>query len=196
MIEGIDTFRDFAEDVRDIDVEAAVERAVEQTADDYIDVLTSIIRRETTAKGGTFDSRTSPYEPGTTNDSSDDSLHISDPSGWMSYKESESTVVVQPKPAVADRARMMEFGTPDHGPKGDTPMFFRLDGMTIVVTEEGEGLSDDAPLGERFDQEPGEVEGVDAQNFFSRAYQNLVANQRLKKNLEDELEKEAREAMA
>lgn len=204
-ISGIGQFEEFAEDVRSIDVDAAIERAVEATAEDYVDTLTGIIRRESTSKGGTLDSRTSPYSPGGTNDSSDDSLHISDNSGWEIDGEGKR-VTVRPKEAVADRAKFLEKGTQAHGPADETPMHFYVNGLHIVVADKSDRSSpqyqpyiemsavrseEDA----RFTYgEPGEVEGVEAQNFFSRAAIRLRENRRFIENLKDELDKEVEEA--
>lgn len=213
MIEGTDDFREFADDVRDIDVDAAIKRGIKQTADDYVDALTEIIEAESTSKGGTFDSRTSPYKPGTKNSSSDDSYHISESEAWVTRMEGDETAVIHPRQEVADRARMMEFGTDDHGPDGETPMHFYLNGAHIVVADIPE--DDTEALNEWFSADtyeeetrvlfnegvPGEVEGVDANHFFLRAYQHL--NQRkgeydnwLNANIAEELEREAAEAMA
>lgn len=203
-VQGIDTFRDFAESVDDIDVDAAIKRAVDQTADDYISELTGILKRETTSKGGTFHSDTSPYDPGGSNSSSTDSLHISEPSAWQTYKQGRRTAVIRPKEEVADRARMMQTGTKSHGPDGDTPMYFRLNGMIIVVTDSItfdsrsaflENRDGDLSLDARFEHgEPGEVDGVDGVNYFTRAYFELLENRRLVNNIENELEREVREA--
>lgn len=138
MIEGIDEFRDFAESVDDIDVDMAIHRGIKKSGEEYIDEVTARIKDAETNNGGTFDSRTSPYEPGGTNESSTDSYHISEQDAWTSRAEGQKMVKIKPVPEVAQRAEYMEHGTKSHGPDGDTPMYFYVDGVMIVVREDSD----------------------------------------------------------
>jgi hypothetical protein len=205
MIEGIDEFRDFAESIDDIDVDIAIHRGVKKSGEDYIDEVTARIKAAETDKGGTFDSRTSPYEPGGTNESSTDSYHISENDAWNSRADGQKKVIVKPVPEVAKRAEYMEYGTSDHGPDGETPMYFYVDGVMIVVTEDFDKSELDASerIGADDIQDaaftfgtPGTVDGVDEQKFFANAAHALDDNNVVVDNIEQELEREFEEAFA
>lgn len=195
---GSENFADFAEDVRDFEasVDDILDEAVTNTAKTLREYVVEELRRDSTAKGGTYDSRTSPYEPGTTNDSSDDNLHITEESAWNITKRGNTEVVFSPREEVRDRAEYIAFGTEDHGPTDDTPMFFQVNGITIVlsesppVDENGEPVS----LGERFDAEPTEVSGVDATMFFGKAVARIKAQNILQRELNKSFTKHLEES--
>ena len=188
---GADEFSDFADQVDDINVERAIRKGLDKTGEDYISAVTSIIDRTRTAKGGTLDSRTSPYSSGSPgSNESGDGYHISDENAWKATRQGPERITVQPIEEVEDRATWLEFGTSDH--TSDSPMYFNVNGMTIVVSN----VSPDAGLDDRFEGEPAEVSGVNAQNFFSQAAQQLRNNERVKRNLREALEDEVQRAMS
>lgn len=190
-------FGEFADDVDDLidDIDTVLENAVEETARQLVVEITQQIKSYETDKGGTLDSRTSPYSPGGENDSSDDNYHISEPSAWNSTVresgEDQYEVVVSPKEAVEDRATYLEGGTSDHGPDGDTPMYFNYNGVTIVVSdvppvdEDGNPV----PISEQFDGNPREVSGIEPVNYFDQAVVNIKSRQVLENNIRIELQK-------
>jgi hypothetical protein len=194
-VEGAEGFREFADRIADLEAEAPqiIDKALRRTAREVRDEVIDAIERQQTSKGGTFDSRTSPYEPGGTNESSTDTYHISDKDAWLIAPTSTDTIVVAPRPSVRKRAEYMNFGTPSHGPDGETPMYFQYNGVTIVLSEtpvtdeEGEVI----PLGERFDDEPVEVDGVDRTNYFfiglERVKRRNVLRKELKRAFEEAL---------
>lgn len=206
-IKGIQKFRDFADDVEEINVTAAIKRAESESAKDFVDILTDEIEGSSTTKGGTFDSRTSPYEPGGTNDSSDDSLHITDSNAWKTVNFPDRTVV-SPKKEVETRVKFLNEGTRDHGPRGDAPMHYFFNGFHVVVHSAPDPdtssrkrdryreakAAADGPEEERAAEfrygEPGEVSGVNAQNFLMRAGNEFRRNQIFENNLRQELGKE------
>lgn len=183
-VQGIQEFRDFADDIESLksEVPSAIERGIEWTVEDFKEAVVENIQQKETTKGGTLDSRTSPYSPGGTNDSSTDSLHISEKEAWNHKKTNQSQYRVFPDPQVRDRAVWMEFGTTDHGPDGDIPMYFQVGGLTIVVSD----APPDASLEEQFRAEPGEVEGVESQLYFKEAAEE-VNEETLADNIEKSL---------
>lgn len=193
-IEGIDDFRRFSDDLRDLEarIPYVLSRTVKMTAIDIRDMAIANLRKSTTSQGGTFDSRTSPYSPGGENDSSEDNFHLTDRNAWKVTQNVQSDTaaraILSPIPAVAERAKHIEYGTQDHGPDKDTPMYFNAYGQTIVVSdvprvdEDGETNS----LEEMFAGEPMEVSGVKQQNYLTRAISRAkaqnVMGEHLRKN--------------
>jgi len=170
-ITGLDQFEDFADDVRTARerLDEAVNRATRRTAHHYIDELTDIIENSSTAKGGTFDSRTSPYSTGSGNDSSEDSYHISDRDAWIINEGGPpGRASILARPEVKDRAYWMEYGTPDHGVTGDDPMFFYIGDAKIVVEE---------------------VEGIEPNLFFHRAADRTRSKNIYSERLEEEVDR-------
>ena len=169
-VTGVNEFRHFADSVDDVadDVDSVIRRAVRMTGYDFVEEVVELVRKASTAKGGTFDSRTSPYSPGGTNDSSDDPFHLADRSAWLVETLGTNSVIVSPREEVEDRAKFMEYGTSAHGPTGDEPMHFWAGGTHIVVSEDGV---------------PGEVAGVPAKHIFTRAAMILERNNTFKNNL-------------
>jgi len=212
-IEGIDELTDFANAMREVSgegrsdgIQKARRDALRATIDDFIDILVEQIRATETVNGGTLDSRTSPYDSGGTNESDESTVHMSDKQAWESSLLGNDTGVIFPKPEVNKRARWLEFGTSDHGPSGDTPMYFELGGARIVVankTDKSDPFYDvypeqrvlaDNPQDALFAYgEPGEVEGVEPQGFFRRAVQVADETDIFKENMANEIEKEFEE---
>jgi len=201
-ITGIDEFEEFADDMDSIvnGFSKAKRDAIKATADDFVTALTQRIRDTETAKGGTLDSRTSPYSPGGENESSDSNLHISNKSAWETEVVGDDMAVVFPNPEVHKRASWMEYGTSSHGPSGDTPMYFRSGGVTIVVADKPDRNS---PFYTPYTQlsalegqkealfaygEPGEVDGVEPQRFFRGAVQDVKRGDRLKVNMGEQID--------
>ncbi len=210
VVEGIDEFEDFAESMRNITgdsrkdgIKKAKRDALKATADDFITALTRRIRASETSKGGTLDSRTSPYDPGGTNESSDDNLHISNKNAWSKILVGNDQIAVFPKPEVQKRASWLEHGTASHGPSGDTPMYFHVGGSTIVVADPPEKGDEDyknwtsAMFSDNTDRtsslfsygEPGEVDGVEPQRFFEGAIDDVQRGNRFKENMGEEIDK-------
>lgn len=207
-IEGADEFGEFAENTQGLadDVDRILEEALEEIATELIGSITRQLMRRDTEKGGTLDSRTSPYEPGGENSSSEDSYHISETSAWQyeTISGSEPAVVVTPKPAVQDRAYWLDQGTKDHFPDGDNPMYFYVNGIKIVLTEDdgysgedlrqlgvGSGrdnaarLNEETPTtGETNQGEPKAVSGVEPQNYFQAAVLALLVGDKIERALE------------
>lgn len=182
-IEGIEDFRRFSDDLRDLEarIPHVLRRTVQKTAMDIRDMAIANLRKSSTSQGGTFDSRTSPYSPGGTNDSSEDNFHLTDKSAWKVTRSVEgdgaAKAKLSPIPAVAERAKHIEYGTQDHGPNGDKPMYFTAYGQTIVVSDVPPVDEDGEPnsLEEMFAGEPMEVSGVEQQNYLTRAISRAKA---------------------
>lgn len=212
-IEGIEEFKEFHESMRQITgasrsdgIEKARRDALRETADDFIDLVVEQIKATKTTKGGTLDSRTSPYEPGGENESTKSSVHISDKKAWDHTLVGNDIAAIFPKPEAHKRASWLEYGTSGHGPKGDKPMYFEVGGATIIVADEPDGSFEDLyneHVASAQDNnnpkamqdalfrygEPGEVEGVEPQRFFRRAI--MIADQLeiFKENMGNEIEK-------
>lgn len=190
-VQGIQEFRDFADDVESLksEVPSAIERGIEWTVDDIKEAIVDNLDNAKTSKGGTLDSETSPYSPGSSNDSSGQSIQLSDKKAWIDTQIDHNKYVIYPDERVADRAKWMEFGTTDHGPDGDIPMYFQVGGLTIVVSD----APPDASLEEQFQAEPGEVEGVESQLYFMEAVKNDVGEETLSDNIKRSLQLAAQE---
>lgn len=182
-VTGIDQFEDFVDDLEEVSdkVPLAIHNALVMTARDFRDELTQVIREMETDNGGTFDSRTSPYAPGGENDSSNDSFHISEPEAWQIEADTQQQVKLFPRKEVEDRAKWMEYGTKSHGPSGDNPMHFYVDGQKVIVGNVESELSGSNSV-------PSEVSGVDEQNFFDHTTARILAKDRFVKNLENAVE--------
>ena len=134
-----DEFDEFADKLEDVAARVppdVIKDAIDDTMHELVGEITQNLKKATTAKGGTYDSRSSPYSPGGENDSSTDNYHISDRNAWYTnsgYVGGEWTGVIQPKLAVKDRAYWIERGTSDHKASGDTPQHFYVNGMHIVM---------------------------------------------------------------
>ncbi len=138
-----DEFDEFADKLEDVAARVppdVIKDAIDDTMHELVGQVTNNLKIATTAKGGTYDSRTgsSPYSPGGENDSSTDNYHISDRNAWYTdsgYVSGEWTGVIQPKLAVKDRAYWIERGTANHKANGDTPQHFYVNGIHIVMAE-------------------------------------------------------------
>lgn len=186
-------FREFADDVYTFrtTVPDAIEEGIEDTAKELKEIITEKIEKKQTTKGGTLNSRTSPYSPGGENDSSTDGLHLVDTEAWNHRRTQLGQFRVYPNPKVRDRAKFIEYGTADHGPNGDVPMYFQVGGMTIVMST----AHPEAGLGERFDARPTEVEGVEPQLYFMEAVYDLQARDSLRNNIKTRLQEAATATM-
>lgn len=198
---GSDEFREFADDLETVAARIprdVLEPAMEDTAEELIDQILHNLDVAATSKGGTYDSRTSPYEPGGENDSSDDGFHITERDAWTVEIDNiggSKGILVQPKLAVKDRAYWIEKGTPDHGPDGDTPMYFYANGHLVVMAEKPkrsspfygpyiEQASSDDVDGAQFNfGEPTEVDGLDPLNYFENAVRALSSRRTFSKNI-------------
>jgi hypothetical protein len=195
-VEGVDEFNEFAEDMDSIvDGLAKAKRdAIKATADDFITALTQRIRSMETAKGGTLYSRTSPYSPGGTNESTDSNLHIQNKGAWETEVVGDDMAVVYPNPEVHTRASWLNYGTAEHGPSGDDPMTFDVGGTQIIVSEEPinmtnrDSLDMSAVAFGYIGAEPGEVSGVEPQRFFEGAIRDTKRGNRFKENMGDQLD--------
>jgi len=190
-VSGAEQFAEFADDVEDFKarIPDILREATEETVKQLRREVVKNINQDSTSKGGTLDSRTSPYEPGGENDSSTDNFHISEPSAWRIVGPfnagDEIQAFLQPKEDVSDRAYYIDQGTDSHSPDGDNPYYFNYNGITIVVsdapvTDEG---GDTVPISERFDAEPQAVDGVEEMNYFGRAIATIKAENVLQEEL-------------
>lgn len=207
-VTGIDEFEDFYESMREITGQSrsdgigkARRDALRKTADEFQSILTEQIRATETVKGGTLDSRTSPYEPGGENESSGSSLHISNKSAWTSEIVGNEQITVYPKPEVRTRAQWLEYGTdgPDAPDDDANPMYFYVNGVKIVMADSASARSiddisdrEDVLFGYSGDNQPSE--GVKPQKFFKRAVQVADELDIFKKNMGNEIEKQFEEA--
>lgn len=193
FVDGANEFRDFAADIEELShrVPDAIERALEETGEDLIREIRFKLQAGSTAKGGTLNSRTSPYWPGGSNDSTDDPYHLSDREAWVSRAVGRNTLIVAPREAVQDRAKWLEYGTSDHGPVGDNPMYFWVAGTKIVVWADDVASIEGAEGQEIGVPQPGEVEGVEPQMYFHKAVQEVQDKKYLTRNITKELRKEA-----
>jgi hypothetical protein len=185
-VQGVQEFEDFQDSIRDIEGRVpahVVKDGVEDTIRALKIRIVNNIRRSFTPKGGTLNSSSSPYDPGGENSTTQQGgPHISSKRAWNDYHQNNNphVFVIQPDKRVANRAYWMERGTRDHGPSGDDPMYFRIGGMYVVMSDAPE----DASLPEKFDAEPTEVEGVDGYYFFEAAVNTIVSNKTLSRNIE------------
>ena len=204
-IQGVDEFEDFAESMSNIansqsGIGKAKRNALRATLDDFVTALTQRIKAGGTAKGGTLDSRTSPYEPGGENESTGSNLHISDKKSWVTDTMGDDFGVVYPNPEIRRRAEWMNYGTADHGPTGDTPMYFKVGNIRIVVADKPERASPfyksytqamavgDNPQDAKFAfGEPTEVSGVEPQGFYEGAIKDIEG--KYKENMGEEIDK-------
>jgi hypothetical protein len=119
--------------------------------------VVNILSQESSAGGSSFDSRTSNYEPGGKNDSTNSNIHLTETkdgkSAWKVTKQSAgqnggSRYVFSVKPDAEYRATVINYGTvgKDISPEEGTPMFFYASGNLIVISE----VDADAPARARF----------------------------------------------
>jgi len=208
-IEGIDEFDDFADTMSDISnqqsgIGKAKRDALRDTADDFLDYVTDFIKQKNTnpdeGPPGTLYSETSPYKPGGENESTGSTKHIQHKSSWGSMVVGNDFAAIFPKPEIFKRASWLEYGTDDHGPTGDEPMLFYVNGTTIVVTEgqddESGKYTDNIPFSGRdaVSVAAGSAvgEGRDVSNTMSppTAEVSGVEPQRFFRDAEDKLEKQ------
>lgn len=191
-IAGADEFREFADDLETLSAripQDVLQDAMEDTAYELVGQITENLEKAVTPKGGTYDSRTSPYSPGGENDSSDDSYHISERDAWYTDVQTiggARGIIIQPKLEVKDRAYWIEKGTPDHGPSGENPMHFYVNGMHIVMAEDmGENPSITGAEGQEVGvpSVPTEVEGLDSLNYFENAIRAIESRRTFSKNI-------------
>jgi len=184
-------FEKLAEQFDDLEskIDEILEESLKSTGDEIVKEIVNILQAEKTSKGGTYDSRSSKYEPGGTNDSSSDNLHLATKDAWkreVSISDGEHQVSVTPKEAVDYRARKMNYGTSDIEPKGDTPMYFKVDSYTVVVSDQPERLEDEIyseRIQRQFDGEPQSIDGVEGNYYFQRAVILVVASNFLDREL-------------
>ena len=203
---GIKEFQQFADDIGNVSdgLSEAKQNALEQTAKDFKRILKDVIINTNTAQGGTLHSETSPYSAGGENESTRSTKHLRNMGSWRHEIVGDDHAVIFPDPEIFKRASWLEYGTDDHGPSGDTPMYFNVNGATIVVADSPDdsfegytdywatlnsGDSDANTVDALFENgEPGEVSGVEPQGFFKKAYK-IADNQDIyKENLEQEIE--------
>lgn len=198
---GVETnqdFANFADKLEDLSAEVPeiLNNALDKTAKDLRREVCEQVKKEGSQYPGkaTFDSRTSPYEPGGTNDSSSDNLHLVDTNAWVAKTvPAAKTAIVSPKNEVRDRAKYLAFGTTDHGPDGDKPMYFNVNGFTVIVGTfpldnlDVDSIEDIDSVGAslQFASEPAEVSGVDSTMYFAKAIRNINRNNVLQENLEE-----------
>lgn len=184
-VQGIEEIRDFRDNIYDVHSRVpsdVVKAGVEDTIKELKQEIVTNIRRTTTAKGGTLNSDTSPYSSGGSNSSDRGGPHISSLDAWNHYHQSNNPhlYVLQVDKDVQDRAWWMERGTRDHGPNGDNPMYFRVGGMFVVMSD----APVDATRAEKFAAEPKQVEGVKGYYYFEAAVDTIVRRKSLSRNIE------------
>lgn len=184
-VQGLDEFRDFRDNIEDIHSRVprdVVMKGVEDTLKELKLEIVKNIRKSSTSKGGTLNSDTSPYSSGGSNSTDRGGPHIDSLDAWNHYHQSANphTFVIQVDKDVQDRAWWMERGTSDHGPTGDDPMYFRVGGMFVVMSD----APTDADRQAKFAAEPTEVEGVKGFHYFEAAVDTIVRREALTKNIE------------
>lgn len=204
-ISGIDEFREFSDSMREISgqgrsdgVDKARRSALKETAKEFRRILKEQIQAAETAKGGTLYSETSPYTGGE-NESTKSGMHMQNVSSWEIELAGSEKAKIYPHPEIYERALWLEYGTKDHPPSGENPMYFYSGGVKIVLAEPPEGAFEDvyklqAATGDEADArfrwgEPTEVSGVEAQNFWRRAVQVMDELDVFKENMADEIDK-------
>jgi hypothetical protein len=176
-VETANAFEEFAENCDELRklIPRVLQEATERTMRQLRTEVVKIIQDSETSKGGTLDSRTSPYSPGGENDSSTDNLHISDRSAWNIIGPNRTGEGVEarlePKEAVSDRAWYINYGTDSHEPKNDEPYYFQYRNITIVVSNSPIETEDGSmkPIHERFEGEPQSVDGVEEMGYWQQA---------------------------
>lgn len=150
--------------------------------------VVNIISQETSARGSSFDSRTSKYEPGDprTNESASSKtadIHLTEAedrkSAWKVTKQSGgqdggSIYTFSVKPDAAGRASVINDGTiaKDISPERGTPMYFYASGNLIIVSPVSEeSPSPRAQFNRIRESEKGKlpsVRGVEGIGYLSR----------------------------
>lgn len=185
-IHGEENYREFADDLETISARIpydVLEKGIQDTAEELVHEIRMNIKQTSTPKGGTLDSRTSPYSPGGENDSSDDNLHIVDREAWKILKTGQKQYTIQVHKNVQNRAYWLERGTRDHGPDGENPMHFYVGGNHIVMRSPSREPETDDPQADIQPPENLEVEGVDAYHFFESAVDTIKRRNSLERNI-------------
>jgi hypothetical protein len=191
-VSGANEFAEFADDLAEFQesIPDILEQAAGNTAKEVRRRIVRNLQRSSTSKGGEYNSDKSDYEPGGENDSSTDDFHLDNEESWVIFGPNTSRggttrVRIQPTSAVEDRAEYIEYGTSSHEPAGDTPYYFKYNGVMIVVSDAPVETDDGdvVPLGERFDAEPQSVEGVEPLNYFGSALLQVKTEGVLQKEL-------------
>jgi hypothetical protein len=207
-VDGAEKFSEFADNCEEMKarVPNILQEATENTVKELRREIVKQIAKGSTSKGGTLDSRTSPYSPGGENESSTDNFHISDPEAWRIVGPASTGeqvfVTLQPKVDVKDRAKAINYGTPGEGasggggtiePDGETPFYFKYRGITIVVSDSPIENPDGSmnPIENRFEGEPYSIDGVEPQNYWGKAFETIQSEN----VLQDELNKEFSQAL-
>ena len=153
-------FEDLERDIEDLKGRTAgiSDRTSKRMGEQMKEEVVNILSKETSATGSSFDSRTSKYEPGTKNESTNSNIHLTETqdgkSAWKVTKQSAgqnggSRYVFSVKPDAAGRASAINNGTvgKDISPEEGTPMFFYASGNLVIVGP----APKDAPISEQFD---------------------------------------------
>jgi|APHM01.1.fsa_nt_gi hypothetical protein len=199
-LETNDDFDDFADNIKELEdgTDEIIREALDNIGERLVDYITDMVESEgkSTGTDATFDSRTSPYSPGGENDSSTDNRHLTDESGWIVQKSAATKAVsVRPHPSTSDRAYYLAKGTTQPEPDGDTPMYFKLNGFTVVVSNmpQTDAEGNIIPLETRFEGEPESVSGVDGTGYFGKAFGLLKSNDVVEEELEKAFNRKAAE---
>lgn len=209
-VSGIDEFEDFADSISNVRkrYDKAKEKAIEDTGNDLIKAVTQNMKKSKTDKGGTFHSETSPYTGGE-NESTDSTIHMRNETSWETEVYGPNTGAVFPNPEIKKRAIFMEYGTKDHGPTGDKPMYFFIDGTQVIMAHQTDSDSLDRPDQSEYvtayqnfrdvaartysdtigdDVELEEVSGVEEHAFFRKGIESVKNGKRFEKNMANRLE--------
>lgn len=218
-IQGIDEFDDFADTMSDIsNQQSGIGKAKRDALRDTVKELKGLIREQLvnaeTSQDGTFYSESSPYKPGTTNESSGSSKHLREVTSWNHEIVGSDSAVVYPHPEIRNRARFAEYGTKDHEPDGEDPYHFRVNGVRVVVTQEEdpdevrdrfryldatptyspfqrdqilENRSGEAAIDNAFSDDPASVDGVPAQRFLKKAIRAAEGLNIFEENMKENL---------
>jgi hypothetical protein len=135
-IQGLDEFEEFADDMQEIadGFDQARKNALRETAREFKGIIKEVLIASSTDQGGTFYSPTSPYSAGGENESTGSGMHLRNQGSWETEVVGSDMAVVYPNPEIRARARFMQYGTEDHGPAGDDPLYFKVGGKTIVMS--------------------------------------------------------------
>jgi len=152
-------FEDLERDIEDLKgrTSGIASNTSEKMGEQMKKEVVNILSQESSAGGSSFDSRTSNYEPGGENDSTNSDIHLTETqdskSAWKVTKQSAgqnggSKHVFSVKPDAEYRATVINYGTvgKDISPEEDTPMFFYASGNLIIIGP----VPEDASVSERF----------------------------------------------
>lgn len=188
-----DNFSELKRELTDLQSRQAslADRTAETLAKEMRKFVVDYLKSQTTIKGGTYNSDSSPYDPGGENDSTNSSTHLTDGGDNGAWRVKKSGTGGQggsikysftPIPSVSDRAYYILNGTNDkEEPDGDYPMHFFYQGNHIILSE----APPDASPEERWNSEPVTRDGLNSLDYISNGiiYVNAISRNKAKEEL-------------